>query len=192
MAMSGVSGHGRDARVRPLRWNGLPGRAVRFLVGTDAASALEAARHGLVAQGFAAGDGRFEAGVRQSESEWIAHDLYLGDAKVSRKRGVITWLLEDSGLELFGPFRRPATPTLIVACARPMIGGAELLIASHVSVRGASDSNDAAPLLRRACDGLEERFRADGVFVSREKLWRIDNDGSPASAAVVRDLLGWR
>ena len=70
--------------------------------------------------------------------------------------------------------------------------GAELVIASHVSVRGASDSNDAAPLLRSVWDGLEERFRADGVFVSREKLWRIENDGSPASQKVVRELLGWR
>lgn len=190
--MNGVSGHGRDARVGPLRWNGLPGRAARFLIETDAASALEVARCDLVAQGFAAGDGGFGERVVQSGSEWIAHDLYLGDGEISRKRGVLTWLLEDTGLELLVPFRRPATPTLIVACARPRRAGAELVIASHVSVRGASDSNDAAPLLRRVWDGLEERFRADGVFVSREKLWRIENDGSPASQKVVRDLLGWR
>ncbi|UIN29440.1 hypothetical protein [Microbacterium binotii] len=190
--MNGVSGRGRDARVRPLRWNGLPGRAVRFLIETDAASALEVARCDLVAQGFAAGDGGFGERVALSDSEWIAHDLYLGDVGISRKRGVLTWLLEDTGLELLVPFRRPATPTLIVACARPMEGGAELVIASHVSVRGASVSNDAAPLLHSVWDMLEERFRADGVFLSRDKLWRIENDGSPASLRVVRDLLGWR
>ncbi|MDY0829502.1 hypothetical protein SK224_10265 [Microbacterium sp. BG28] len=165
---------------------------MRFLIQTDAASALEVARCDLVAQGFAAGGSGFGERVAQSGSEWIAHDLYLGDVGISRKRGVLTWLLEDTGLELIVPFRRPATPTLIVACARPTQGGAELVIASHVSVRGASESNDAAPLLRSVWNRLEERFRAEGVLVSREKLWQIENDGSPASQKVVRDLLGWR
>ncbi len=190
--MSGISGHGRQARVGPLRWNGLPGRAVRFLIDTDAAPALEMAGRDLVAQGFAAGDGSFEERLRRSDSEWIAHDLYLGDVRISRKRGVITWFVEDSVLEFLPRFRRAATPTLVIACARPTREATELLIASHVSVRGASDSNDAAPLLRRAWDVLEERFRADGVFISRETLWKIENDGSPASQKVVRDLLGWR
>ncbi|GAB3153536.1 hypothetical protein GCM10027058_22350 [Microbacterium neimengense] len=190
--MSGLSGYGREARVGPLRWNGLPGRAARFLIAAEASWGLDVAVHELVKRGFATGDGGFGTRVQASGTEWIAHDLYLGDVQVSRKRGVITWLLEDTGLEMLRPFRRPATPTLIVACARPMQGGAELVIASHVSVRGASDSNDAAPLLRSAWDGIEERFRADGVFGSREKLWPIENDGSPASQKVVRALLGWR
>ncbi|MDR6198625.1 hypothetical protein QE374_000534 [Microbacterium sp. SORGH_AS428] len=190
--MSGISGHGRDARVGPLRWNGLPGRAARFVVETDAACARDAAVRALELQGFAGGDDGFEEQVLASGSEWTARNLYLGDVTISRKRGAMTWLVEGSGLDFLVPFRRAVTPTLVIVCARACAEATELLIASHVSVRGASDSNDAAPLLRRAWDGIEERFRADGVFVSREKLWRIENDGSPASRKVVRDLLGWR
>jgi len=186
-------GRGRDARIGPIRWNGLPGRAARFIVtDSDVAAVLTIAVQCLESEGFERGAGEFVEKVQDMRSGWVAQDLYLGDIRKSWRRGAVEWFTEGTGLDLFVPFWRGATPTLIVACARATREGTELVIASHVSVRGGADSNDAAPLLRRSWDALEQRFRADGVFVSREKLWKIENDGSPASQKVVRELLGWR
>lgn len=185
-------GRGRDARIAPIRWNGLPVRAVRFVVADDAPAAMDSAVTRLESEGFASGDGEFAQKVTATGSDWIARDLSLGDIRTSWKRGAVDWFLEGTGLDLIPGFWRGATPTLVVACARPGSVGTELLIATHVSVRGGSDSNDAGPLLLRAADALEKDFVARDVLVSREKLWKIENDGSPASQKVVRDLLGWR
>lgn len=63
-----------------------------------------------------------------------------------------------------------------------------MVIFAHVSVRGWTSSNDAAPLLKAALDRVE----ASASVVSREPMHGIPNDGAPASQAFVREVLGWR
>lgn len=185
-------GDGADMRIAPVRWNGLTRGGARFVVRIDPAAALSAAVDRLQEEGFAPGDDTFRRRLQSEGSEWLAQDLRLGDVRKSWKRGIIAGLVEDTGLEFFPRFWRGATPTLVVACARATSDGTELVVYPHVSIRGGSDSNDAYPLVRRAVTALDERFAAEGVLVSREKLLGIKNDGSPASQKVVKQLLGWR
>lgn len=186
-----MRGKGGDARVTPVRWNGLSSGASRFFVTVSPQEAVSAAAAQLAAEGFTNRGDEFDQKLRAAGSEWVAQDLLLGDIRKSWKQGLVAWVADGVGLDLFPAFWRPVTPTLVVACARSVPEGTELVIYPHVSIRGGADSNDAFPLVRRAVAALEERFTGQGAFISREKMRGIKNDGSPASQKVVKDLLGW-
>ncbi|WP_159500006.1 hypothetical protein [Microbacterium sp. 18062] len=66
------------------------------------------------------------------------------------------------------------------------------MIYPHVSTIGGSDQKDTNPLMRQALAALDEEFARTDVLVSRETIRSIKNDGSPASQAVVREMLDWR
>lgn len=187
-----TSGAGEDTRIAPAGWYSFTSGGGRFVVRTDAQAAMQAAVAQLQAVGFAIGDGTFQRLLTESGSEWLAQDLRLGEIKRSWKRGVVAWLVEDTGLEFFRPFWRGATPTLVVSAARATPAGTELVIYPHVSILGGSDANDAGPLMRTTLMALHDHFSSGETLISFERLRGIKNDGSPASQAVVRDLLGWR
>ncbi|MCR2826977.1 hypothetical protein [Microbacterium sp. zg.Y909] len=187
-----VAGSGERMRIAPLRWYGFSTGGGRFVVRTDPRSALRAAVAQLQAVGFALGDETFQRRLTESGSKWLAQDLRLGNIKESWKRGFISWVVEDTGLEFFRRFWRGAAPTLVVAAARETASGTELVIYPHTSWRGGSDQNDAAPLMRTTLAALADHFSNSGALISFEKLRGIKNDGSPASQAVVRAMLGWR
>lgn len=187
-----MRGRGHDARIGPMRRNGLKSGGARFVARLSAPELLDAAVRALAAEGLQPGDQTFQEKVRASGSEWLVQDLRLGDVETSRKRGAIAFWIDGTGLELLPRFWRGATPTLVVASARDGDAGAELVVFPHVSTRGGSHSNDANPLVQRALDVLTGQLTNQNVFVSRENMRGIKNDGSPASQAVVRDLLQWR
>ena len=187
-----TSGHGEQMRVAPVRWPGFAWGGGRFFVRTDAASAMRVAVAQLQAVGFALGDDTFQRLLAAEGSEWLAQDLRLGNIRESRKRDLIVWLVEDTGLEFFRRFWRGATPTLVVAAARETPRGTELVLYPHASVRGGSYQDDASPLMRTSLMALTDHFAGNGTLISSEKLHGIKNDGSPASQAIVRKLLGWR
>lgn len=187
-----MRGSGEDAHVGPVRWNGLTRGGAKLLVRDEPDSVVRRARDALVAAGFADGGESFAAAIRESGSEWVARDVRLGDVAKSWKRGVVEFFAEGTGLEFFPKFWRGATPTVVVACARRTPEGSELVIYPHYSIRGGADRNDAAPLVRRAVQDLSDAFAAAGTLISSEKVLSIKNDGSPASQAVVREVLGWR
>ncbi|MDU0346098.1 hypothetical protein RWH44_10330 [Microbacterium sp. KSW2-29] len=163
-----------------------------MLVRDEPAAAVRRAVDALIAAGFSDGGDAFATAIQESGSEWVARDVRLGDVAKSWKRGVVEFFAEGTGLEFFPKFWRGATPTVVVACARRTTKGAELLVYPHYSVRGGADRNDAAPLVRRAVQGLSDAYEGSGALISSEKLLSIKNDGSPASQAVVREVLGWR
>ncbi len=105
---------------------------------------------------------------------------------------MLEFFTEGTGLEFFPRFWRGATPTLVVAAARSVGDASELVIYPHYSTRGGSYANDAAPLLRRTVTEIADLYRSRNRLVSSEKLLSLKNDGSPASQAVVREVLGWR
>ncbi|MCR2792891.1 hypothetical protein NQ156_07430 [Microbacterium sp. zg.Y625] len=187
-----VAGSGEQMRIAPVGWYSFTSGGGRFVVRTDPQAAMQIAVAQLQAVGFALGDGTFQRLLHESGSEWLAQDLRLGEIKRSWKRGVVAWLVEDTGLEFFRPFWRGATPTLVVASARATPAGTELVIYPHGSILGGSDANDAGPLIRTTLAALNDHFSKTGTLVSAERMRGIKNDGSPASQAVVRDLLGWR
>lgn len=185
-------GSGEDAHVGPVRWNGLTRGGARLVVRDDPESVVRRARDALVAAGFTDGGESFSTAIRESASEWVAQDVRLGDVARSWKRGVVEFFAEGTGLELFPKFWRGASPTVVVACARRTPEGSELVIYPHYSIRGGADRNDAAPLVRRAVQDVSDAYAASGALLSSAKLLSIKNDGSPASQAVVREVLGWR
>ncbi len=187
-----MRGSGEDAHVGPVRWNGLTRGGARMLVRDEPSTAVRRATDALIAEGFSDGGDTFATAIRESGSEWTAHDVRLGDVAKSWKRGVVEFFAEGTGLEFFPKFWRGATPTVVVACARRTAEGTELLVYPHYSIRGGADRNDAAPLIRQAVQSLSDAYGASGALVSSEKLLSIKNDGSPASQAVVREVLGWR
>ncbi|MDQ1178030.1 hypothetical protein [Microbacterium sp. SORGH_AS_0421] len=187
-----MRGFGEDAHVGPVRWNGLTRGGARMLVHDDPASTVRRATDALIAAGFSDGGDTFATAIRDSGSEWVARDVRLGDIAKSRKRGVVEFFADGTGFDFFPRFWRGATPTVVVACARRTPEGAELIVYPHYSVRGGADRNDAAPLVRRAVEGLSNAYSASGALIFSEKLLSIKNDGSPASQAVVREVLGWR
>jgi hypothetical protein len=162
------------------------------MVSADAQSAVDAAVESLVAQGFTRGSEEFSQKLRASGSEWVAQDVRLGDVKKSRAQELKSWVADGFGLELLPAFWRPVTPTLVVACARVTDQGTELIVYPHKSTRGSAPRNDAFPHLRAAMAALESGFAAQGGLISREAMFGIKNDGSPASQKVVKELLGWR
>ncbi len=186
------AGAGEQMQIAPAGWYSFTTGGGRFVVRTDPQAAMQAAVAQLQAVGFALGDDTFQRLLTESGSEWLAQDLRLGAIKRSWKRGVVAWLVEGTGLEFFRPFWRGATPTLVVASARATPVGTELVIYPHVSILGGSDANDAGPLIRTTLAALNDHFSTTGTLVSSERMQGIKNDGSPASQAVVRDLLGWR
>lgn len=179
-------------RVAPARWTGFSFGGGRFILTIDPRSALNIAVEHLHATGFDKGDDTFQRILSEAGSEWLAQDLRIGDIKKSWKRGLLAWAVEDTGLEFFKPFWRGVTPSLVVACTRPIDAGTELVIYPHDSIKGGSDRTDSRPLVREALHTLEHRFAEAGQLVSFERMRGIKNDGSPASQKVVRDLLGWR
>ncbi|MDL5350368.1 hypothetical protein [Microbacterium sp. zg-YB36] len=187
-----TAGAGEEMRIAPIGRHGFTSGGGRFVVRTDPGTVMEVAVAQLQAVGFALGDDTFQRLLTESGSEWLAQDLRLGDIKRSRKRGLIAWAVEDTGLEFFRRFWRGATPTLVVASARATPAGAELVIFPHASTRGGPGGNDAGPLIRTTLAVLNDHFSDAGTLVSFERMRGIKNDGSPASQAVVRDLLGWR
>lgn len=183
---------GEDAHVAPLRWNGIDPGGARLVVNEDPVDLLRTAVDVLVRSGFVDGGDAFANAIGQLGSEWVARDVRLGDITQSRKRSVLEFFTEGTGLEFFPRFWRGATPTLVVAAARSVGDASELVIYPHYSTRGGSYANDAAPLLRRTVTEIADLYRSRNRLVSSEKLLSLKNDGSPASQAVVREVLGWR
>ncbi|BAJ76299.1 hypothetical protein MTES_3335 [Microbacterium testaceum StLB037] len=185
--MGGWRGRGESLRVRPLSLGGLA-RGARLIVRDTPEAALALALDALRQERFDVGDDRIARALCDRGSEWIAQDVRVGHPNPSWNTGFMDAMLSDTVLTVIPGLWRRVTPTLVVASARPHEQGAELVVFSHVTVRGWTSSNDAAPLLKAALDRIE----GSGVVVSRERMHGIPNDGAPASQAFVREVLGWR
>lgn len=187
-----IRGRGKNARVAPIRLDGFASRGGRLIARLPPSTLLDAAVRALIAQGFEPGDTTFAEKVRATGSEWLAQDVVLGDINASRTRRLVTWLAEDTVLEVIPQLWRGVTPTLVVASTRETAEGTELVVFSHPSTRVGSGRNDAAVPMQEALRVLGRELSAQNLLVRREQMNGIKNDGAPASQAVVRDLLGWR
>ncbi len=185
--MGGWRGRGASLQVRPLSVGGIA-RGARLVVRDTPAAALALTLDALQQERFDLGDDRIPRALRDRGSEWIAQDVRIGHPNPSWNTGFLDAMLSDSLLTVIPGLRRHVTPTVVVASARPHEKGAEVVVFSHVTIRGWTSSNDAAPLLKAALD----RVGTSGKVMSREPLHGIPNDGAPASQAFVRDVLGWR
>jgi hypothetical protein len=185
--VGGWRGRGEELRVRPFSVGGIA-RGARLIVRDTPAAALGLALDALRQERFDLGDDRVARALVERGSEWIAQDVRVGHPDPSWNTGFMDAMLSDTLLTVVPGLWRRVTPTVVVASARPHPEGAELVVFSHVTVRGWTSSNDAAPLLKAALDRVE----ASGAVVSRERMHGIPNDGSPASQAFVREVLGWR
>ncbi|MEZ3156694.1 hypothetical protein AB1K56_07145 [Microbacterium sp. BWR-S6Y] len=163
-------------------------RGARLIVRRPPDEALSSTLDALVTERFDLGDERVARALRERESEWVAQDVRIGRPDPSWTTGMADAVLSDTVLAFVPGLWRRATPTVVVASARPHEQGAEVVVFAHPTVRGWTSSNDAGPLVHAALDRVE----ATGDVVSRTPLHGIPNDGSPASQAFVRDVLGWR
>jgi hypothetical protein len=148
----------------------------------------------LTGEGFEHRDDDFGAGLRERRSEWTATALEIGDERGSKRswwRGLLT---EDLPFPLPHALQHVLPPTLVVAAARPVAAGvAELVVFPHTSARGdATHARAAAPRVTAALERITAAAGAEGAMLSHESLSGIANDGSPASQAVVREVLRWR
>ncbi|MEV8238885.1 hypothetical protein AB0O90_01475 [Microbacterium testaceum] len=185
--MGAWRGRGASLRVRPFTVGGIA-RGARLVLRDTPDAALSLALDALREERFDLGDDRVARALRERGSEWVAQDVRIGHPNPSWNTGFVDAMLSDTLLTVVPGLWRHATPTLVVASARAHREGAELVAFSHVTVRGWTSSNDAAPLLKAALDRVE----ASGNVVSREPLHGVPNDGAPTSQAFVREVLGWR
>lgn len=186
-------GSGRDARTTRLEYKG-PLRGARWIVRSDPERLVRIAADFLTGVGFELRDDDFDVSLRARGSEWTATALEIGDEKGSKRswwRGLLT---DELPFPLPHALQHVLPPTLVVAAARPVAAGvAELVVFPHTSARGdATHARAAAPRVTSALEQITAAAGAEGAMLSHESLSGIANDGSPASQAVVREVLEWR
>lgn len=186
-------GSGRDARTSRLEYKG-PWLGARWIVRSDSERLVRIAADFLTEEGFETRADGFAESLREHGSEWTATALEIGDEKRSQRswwRGLLT---DELPFPMPHALQHVLPPTLVVASARPVAAGvAELVVFPHTSARGdVTHARAAAPRVAAALEQITAAAGAEGAMLSHESLRGIANDGSPASQAVVRDVLGWR
>lgn len=183
------AGRGRNAKISPgANRQGI--RGARFLVRTDAGSAVTEGVSALRGARFAPDATPLQAALQATASPWAAQALTIG-------RPASRWSLNHVDYEFFPlnlvPLFWPRVAlTLAIACARSTDAGTELLIYAHPSMlRAGTRTNDSAPLMSKAAETLQRRFTATGVLLQHEPIAQIVDDDCPASSTFVRSRLGW-
>lgn len=186
-------GVGADARTSRLEYNG-PLRGARVLLRYTPDDAVRLAGDQLVAQGFVMRDDGYDGHFRAHGSAWTAVALEIGDAKRSKRTFWTGLIADEFPFPLPKALQHAIPPTLVVAAARPGADGVtELVVYPHTSRHGDPEyAFAAAPRVAAAIDGIVTAATGAGVLVSNEVMRGIANDGSPASQAAVREVLGWR
>jgi len=170
-----------------------PLRGARWITRSTPERLIRVAGEFLEQAGFERRHDGFDEKLRDRGSEWTAIALEIGDEERSKRRRLLGLILEELPLPVPRAFQRVLTPTLVVAAARPVSARvAELVVFPHTSRRGfPPHSRAAAPRIRAALEHITEAAGMEGAMLSHESLAGIPNDGSPASQALVRDVLGW-
>lgn len=186
-------GSGRDARASRLRFDG-PLRGARWIVRSDRERLVRIAVEFLHDEGFEVRHDGFAERLDAEESEWTAVALEIGDEKRSNRGWWQSLLTDELPFPLPKALQHVLPPTLVVAASRRVAAGvAELVVFPHTSRRGDAEySRAAAPRIRSAIERITAAAGSETAMLSHESLAGIPNDGSPASQAVVRDVLGWR
>jgi len=186
-------GTGADARTSRLEYNG-PLRGARVLLRYTPDDAVRLAVDQLVAQGFVVREDGYDRHPETRASPWTAAAVEIGDARRSRRTFWTGLIADEFPFPLPKALQHAIPPTLVVAAARPTADGAtELVVYPHTSRHGDPEyAFAAAPRVSGAIDGILAAAGGAGVLISSEVMRGIANDGSPASQAVVRDVLGWR
>lgn len=185
-------GSGRDARV-PLPLFTGPLRGARWITRSTPERLIRVATELLEQEGFEQRNDGFAEKLQDRGSEWTATALEIGDEKRSERHRLLGLVLDELPFPVPRQFQRVLAPTLVVASARavsPLV--AELVVFPHTSRRGApAHSRAAAPRVRAALEQITAAAGAEGAMLSHESLAGIPDDGSPASQAIVREVLGW-
>lgn len=182
-------GRGRNAKISP-GGNRQGIRGARFLVRTDAGSALTEGVSALRGARFAPDTTALQTTLQATASPWFAQALTIG-------RRASRWSLNHVDYEYLPlnllPLLWPRVAlTLTVACARSTEAGTELVILAHPSMlRAGARTNDSAPLMSKAAETLQRRFTASGALLQHEPITQIADEDCPASGAFVRTRLGW-
>lgn len=186
-------GAGRDARASRLTFTG-PLRGARWIVRSDAERLIRIAEEFLRDEGFVPHGADLAAELLRRGSEWTAVALQLGDEERSTRGRWLSILTEQIPIPLPRMLQPVLPPLLVVAAARRVSNGVgELVVFPHTSGRGhPAHSRAAAPRVRAALEAITAAAGAEGAMLSHESLAGIPNDGSPASQAMVREVLGWR
>lgn len=184
---------GADARTSRLDYNG-PLRGSRLLLRCPPEEAVRLAVDQLAAQGFVMRDDGYDRHLRAQASPWTAAALEIGDAKRSKRTFWTGLIADEFPFPLPKALQHALPPTLVVAAARHGADGVtELVVYPHTSRHGDPEyAFAAAPRVAGAIDGIVAAATGAGVLVSNEVMRGIANDGSPASQAAVREVLGWR
>ncbi|WP_314096660.1 hypothetical protein [Microbacterium foliorum] len=185
-------GSGRRARTSRLGRRGTL-RGARWIVRSDASRLVSIAAEFLEAEGFERRADGFADTLDSQGSEWSAAALEIGDEEGSRRGIWRSLFLDDLPIPLPRALHHVIPPTLVIVASRHVAKGvAELVVFPHASRRGDSDYSWAAgPRIARALEGITAAAGAEGAMLSHESLRALPDDGSPASQAVVRDVLGW-
>ncbi|MBT2475220.1 hypothetical protein J7E68_11725 [Microbacterium sp. ISL-103] len=186
-------GSGRDARTSRLEHKG-PLRGARWIVRSDPERLVRIAADCLAEVGFEPRPDGYGDSIRASGSDWTATAMEIGDEKGSRRSWWRGLLSDELPFPVPHALQHVLPPTLVVAASRPVAAGvAELVVFPHTSGRGdATHARAAAPRVTAALEQITAAAGAEGAMLSHESLAGIANDGSPASQAVVREVLGWR
>lgn len=186
-------GRGRDARTSRGAWKGSL-HGARWVVRSTPDRLVRIATDFLEAEGFDVRADGFAETLRAQGSEWTATALEIGDEKRSSRGWWQGFLTDDLPFPLPRALQHVIPPTLVIVAARRVAGGVgELVVFPHTSGRGDAEyARAAAPRVTAALEGITAAAGAEAAMLSHETLNGIANDGSPASQAVVRDVLGWR
>lgn len=183
------AGRGRNAKVGPgTDRSGI--RGARFLVRSDAATALREGVSALRRARFVPDATALQATLTASASPWVAQALTIG-------RPASRWSMNHVDYEYFPlnllPLFWPRVAlTLAIACARTTDAGTELVIYAHPSMlRAGARTNDSGPLMSKAAARLQKRFTTSGVLLQHGPIVSVEDDACPASGAFVRARLGW-
>ncbi len=186
-------GSGRDARTSRGSYKGSL-RGARWIVRSDRERLVRIAVEFLHDEGFEVRQDGFAEHLHAEQSEWTATALEIGDEKRSNRGWWQSLLTDELPIPLPKALQHVLPPTLVVAASRRVGSGvAELVVFPHASLRGDSQyARAAAPRVRSAIERITAAAGSETAMLSYESLLGIPNDGSPASQAVVRDVLGWR
>lgn len=183
------TGRGRRTRIAPFtRRDGVDG--ARLIVSASAHAALERAVTALTENRFTVGSPELSHELVRSGSSWIGQDLHIGHPT---SRG----LFHTPGLgdpdDLLLPFTWSfVVPTLVIVCARPDLGGTELVLLAHPSPsRSFGREGEVRPLMAKAYAQLQHAFAADAALRRHEPVSRVADATCPASSEFVVHRLGW-
>ena len=187
----GNLGSGRDARFNRFLHRHDVLKGGRFVLRRPAVDAVTLAVALLGAEGFVARENDLDARLRERGSQWLAQAVEIGGNKVSWGEGVVDYVLGDTALDII--LRPRISHTLVVVSAKELPeASTELHVFPHMSREGRPGSYaGAASRLSDSLDAIEAACTADGTLISYERSLGVPNEGSPASQAMVKELLGW-